>query len=89
MAEYDGTPQIHRLRARPGKNPGLAIVLTLLLGPLGLFYASFAGAILMLAVTCVVGIVTRSYGVFLSWPVCMVWALVATTTTREDGLTRR
>lgn len=60
-----------------------ALLLTLLFGPLGLFYASRAGGFLMTWVCIVVGIGTVGVGLLLAWPVCMLWAYVATASQEE------
>jgi len=59
------------------KNVGLAILLTVLFGPLGMLYATIPGAIIMIIVTFVVGVVTVGLGYLITWPVCIIWAAVA------------
>ena len=59
------------------KNVGIAILLTFFFGPLGMFYSTVWGAIIMIVVTCVVFVFTFGYGTFLTWPVCVVWSAMA------------
>lgn len=60
------------------KSMAAALLLTFFFGPLGLFYASVTGGIVMLIVTVVLGMVTFGISLFLTIPACMVWAAVAT-----------
>lgn len=55
----------------------MAVLLAVLFGPLGLFYASPVGGLLMTVVTFVVGLFTVGVGVVFAWPVCVLWAYSA------------
>lgn len=55
------------------KSTGTAVVLTILFGPLGLFYASIVGGLILTAIT----VVTLGLGIFLTWPLSIIWAIVA------------
>ena len=59
------------------RSPGIAVLLAVLFGPLGLFYASPVGGMFMTFVCLVVGIGTVGVGLLFAWPVCILWALVA------------
>lgn len=59
------------------KNVGVAIILTILFGPLGMFYSTIAGAIIMMVVSLVIGLVTLGVGLLLTWPVCIIWGAMA------------
>ena len=59
------------------KSLWLALVLAALLGPFGLFYATVPGAMLMLIAAIVLAIFTFGIGLFLVWPLCVVWAVAA------------
>jgi hypothetical protein len=62
----------------PGrKSVGLAVALALLLGPLGLFYASVSGGLFTLFLAIVVGIGTVGLGLIPVWILCVAWAYVA------------
>ncbi len=62
---------------RSTKSPGIAILLTILFGPIGMFYSTIPGAIIMSLLTLVVGIATAGIGFLLTWPICVIWAAVA------------
>ena len=55
------------------KSIGLSLILTFLFGPLGMLYSTIPGAIVMFLVSLPVGLFTLGFGLFLTWPVCMIW----------------
>jgi hypothetical protein len=60
------------------KSVGAALVLTFLFGPLGLFYSSILGGIVMLAVALVLVPLTLGFAYLLFiWPICMLWGAAA------------
>ena len=62
------------------KSMGIAIILALLFGPLGLLYSSVLAAIVMFVVSIPVIIFTAGFGLLLTQPICAVWAAVAANT---------
>ncbi|MGB3079005.1 MAG: hypothetical protein WBB31_08030 [Saprospiraceae bacterium] len=54
---------------------GIAILLLVLFGPLGMFYSTISGAIIMMVVCGIIAIFT--FGLLLTWPICIIWAAVA------------
>ncbi|MBU1615986.1 hypothetical protein KJ693_11855 [bacterium] len=60
------------------KSMGIAILLTVLFGPLGMLYSTIWGAIIMIVLSGIIGIVTLGFGLLFTWPVCIIWAAVAT-----------
>ncbi len=60
------------------KSEGMTAILGFLFGPIGLFYSTITGAIVMFIVNVIVGIFTLGFGLFLTWPVCAVWGYMAT-----------
>jgi hypothetical protein len=60
------------------KSMGVALLLTFFFGPLGLFYSSVIGGVVMLFVGGAVMVFTAGFGAVLVWPICMIWAGVAT-----------
>ncbi len=60
------------------KSMAIALILTFLFGPLGLFYASITGGVVMLIITFVIAIPTFGFGLLFTVPACMIWAAVAT-----------
>ena len=61
----------------PTKSAGVAIILTVLFGPLGMFYSTIWGAIIMSILTLIVGIVTVGLGLIVMWPIAIIWGAVA------------
>jgi hypothetical protein len=59
------------------KSVGVAILLTFLFGPLGMFYSTVAGGLIMLLVSVSAAVLTLGLSVFITWPICIVWAAVA------------
>jgi hypothetical protein len=60
--------------------------LATLFGPFGLFYATPSGAMLMLIAAIGLAMFTYGIGVFLVWPVCMVWAARAVAVHNKKAL---
>lgn len=71
------------VRERPGKSLGIAVALAFFLGPIGLFYSSVTGAMVMLTVSVVVlvpillGLHINAVIYFPLWVVCVLWAAFA------------
>ena len=59
------------------KSMAVGILLTIFFGPLGLFYSSVIGAIIMLIVSIPLAIVTAGLGFILIIPVCVIIAAVS------------
>jgi hypothetical protein len=64
--------------AAPQKSMAAALLLTFFFGPLGLFYASVTGGVVMTIISIIVAIMTLGFGLFVTGPICMVWAAIAT-----------
>ena len=71
-----------------GKTPGTAIMLTLLFGPIGMFYSTIFGGIIMSIVSFFVGLATFGFGLFFTWPICMIWAAMAARSHNKRALSR-
>jgi hypothetical protein len=54
----------------------VAVLLTLIFGPLGMLYSTVIGALIMLAITAALGFGIH-FGFFFTWPVCLIWTVVA------------
>ena len=61
-----------------GKSMAVAILLALFFGPLGMLYSTVMGGVIMIVISLVVGIFTLGFGLFITWPICVIWAAVAT-----------
>jgi hypothetical protein len=59
------------------KNIGLAIILTVLFGPLGMFYSTIWGGIIMTVVNAIIGFFTFGFGLIITWPINIIWAALA------------
>lgn len=66
------------------KNMGVAIILTVLLGPLGMFYSTIGGGFFMTIVSLIVVIplfiispLLAAIPIIVFWPICIIWAAVA------------
>jgi hypothetical protein len=61
----------------PTKSLVVAILLSVFLGPIGLFYTSVVGAIIMLIITAIIGFLTFGFGLFIPYIICIIWAIIA------------
>ncbi len=61
----------------PTKSVGISILLTIFFGPLGMFYSTISGAIIMIIVSGIVGLLTLGYGLAITHPICVVWGALA------------
>ena len=62
---------------RTTKNVGTAVALALFFGPLGMFYSTIVGAIIMMVISLIVGILTFGLGLLITIPLGAVWAGIA------------
>lgn len=56
------------------KSVGISILLTILFGPIGMFYSTINGACIMLGVSILAAIFTLGLSIFITWPICVIWA---------------
>ena len=70
----------------PTKSVGVGVLLSFLFGPLGMFYATISGAIIMLIVSVIVAVLTMGLGALLTWPICMIWTAIAVKSHNEKLL---
>jgi len=66
------------------KSTGVAFLLSFFFGPLGLFYASVTGGLVMLLLSVVIGIFTLGIGLVFTWIGCIIWAMVAVNKYNEN-----
>jgi hypothetical protein len=59
------------------KSVGVAFLLTFLFGPLGMFYSTVVGAIVMLLASLVLVPLTSGIAAFIVWPGSIIWGCVA------------
>ncbi|HEX7843112.1 MAG TPA: hypothetical protein VF469_36820 [Kofleriaceae bacterium] len=60
------------------KSMAAAILLPLFFGPLGMFYSTVMGALVMLVAGGLFDILTLGFGLLLTWPGCILWSALAT-----------
>lgn len=58
------------------KSVGIAILLAFM-GPIGMFYSTIIGGIVMLIVALFVGFSTFGLGLIFIWPICIIWSAMA------------
>lgn len=59
----------------PFKSVAVALLFSVVLGPIGLLYASYWGGLLMLLVAIVVVNNLHLFPILLTWMICCVWAV--------------
>lgn len=59
------------------KSVGLAMLLAFFFGPLGMAYATVGGAVAMCIISLFLAVVTMGLGLFVTWPICVIWAAYA------------
>jgi hypothetical protein len=74
---YHPQPPIYQPVFVPVKNVGVAFLLTFFFGPLGMFYSTVTGGLVMLCVSIVAAALTAGLSVLLTWPACIIWGCVA------------
>lgn len=62
------------------KSVGVAILLTILFGPLGMLYSTVSGALVMIAVSIVLAFFTLGFSILLTWPISVIWGALAAST---------
>ena len=72
----------------PGKSVLVAFLLTLFFGPLGMFYSTVIGAVIMLILYIVVGIVTLGIGLLVLHPIAIIWACLAVSIANQKLLNK-
>ncbi|MDX2048730.1 MAG: hypothetical protein SFU87_18225 [Chitinophagaceae bacterium] len=77
MSNQDST-QKQVVIVQSQKSLGLTIILTILFGPLGMLYSTITGGIVMIIASLLVAIITFGLGLIITWPICIIWAAIAT-----------
>ena len=70
------------------KSVGVSLLLTFLFGPLGMFYSTVSGAVIMLIVSVVLAAFTLGVSIFITWPICMIWGAMAASSYNNTIVTR-
>lgn len=66
------------------KNVGVAILLTIIFGPLGMLYSTISGALIMTILSMTIGVLTMGLGMIIIWPICIIWAASAAQTYNQN-----
>lgn len=61
----------------------VAFLLTLFFGPLGMFYSTVGGAMVMLILSLLLGVVTFGLSIAITWPICIIWGMAAAASSRR------
>ena len=59
------------------KSVGASLILTFLFGPLGMFYSTVIGALIMIVLYIIVGIITLGLGLIVLHPIAMIWGAIS------------
>jgi hypothetical protein len=59
------------------KSVAASLALTFFFGPLGMFYSTVTGGIVMMTAGLFFCLITLGFGILLVWPACMLWAGLA------------
>lgn len=70
MSQYPPPPTVI---VASTKSVALSLVLTFFFGPLGMLYSTIWGALVMIALSVPVFILTLGHGAFVIWPISMIW----------------
>lgn len=60
-----------------GKSVLVSVLLTFFFGPLGMFYSTILGAVIMLVLYLVIGILTLGFGLIILHPIAIIWGALA------------
>jgi hypothetical protein len=77
------------------KSVAVAILLTFFFGPLGMFYSTVVGAIIMLIVNMVLTFVALAltdlmvWPLCITWPICIIWGAVAAGSSNKTTVVAR
>lgn len=59
------------------KSMGISIFLTIVFGPIGLFFASIVGGVAMCILSVIVGIATLGVGLPITWLMSILWGILS------------
>jgi hypothetical protein len=59
------------------KSVGLAMMLAAIFGPIGMFYTTIGGALVMTTVALFVALYTVGLGLLFTWAACIIWTASA------------
>jgi hypothetical protein len=62
---------------KEGKSRTVAFLLAFFFGPLGMLYSTVVGGLVMLVVGAILMFFTFGLAIFVVWPACIIWAVLA------------
>jgi hypothetical protein len=75
--EQNTQPQKQVVVVQSTKSVGIAILLSVLFGPLGMLYSTIAGGLVMMVVNGIAFFLTAGIGLIITWPIGIIWAGIA------------
>ena len=86
MSDVNKTETPQHIIVTPTKSVAISIILTFLFGPLGLLYSTVSGGIIMIVIGIILFILTAGLGLIPTWPVCMIWGVIAVSNSNKKVL---
>lgn len=83
MEQSSNTTHTHVVYVTKPKSRAIAFLLTFLFGPLGLFYVSVVGALVMIIAAIISFFLLPIIGPIITWIISMVWAVVGANQTEK------
>lgn len=77
MTHSNDSARPNTIIIRAPKSQGLGLLLTFLLGPIGLLYATTLGGLILAPLDFVIGIFTFGIGALVTWPLAILWSIIA------------
>lgn len=77
MTDAHDTTRPQTIVIRQPKSQGLGLLLTFLLGPIGLLYATTLGGLILAPLAFLIGIFTFGIGALITWPLAVLWSIIA------------
>ncbi len=73
----DENKPVQQIIVTSTKSVAISLILTFFFGALGMLYSTIWGALIMIVISIIVATVTLGMGLFLIWPICMIWGALA------------
>ena len=68
---------VHPSLVVPAKSVGVAVILSVFFGPIGMLYSTIAGAAVIFVANLLAIFLTAGIGLIVTWPAGVVWAAMA------------
>jgi len=83
------TDQYKTVVTVPTKSVGIAILLTIIFGTIGMLYSTISGAIIMGMISLIAGVLTVGFSLLITQPICIIWVMIATKSYNRKLLSRK